>query len=409
MKKRNFILKWRSILGIRPLSLFFASFISILLFSYPTTSVFSQPTPEIRGVWLTTNDTETLIDRPKMQEAIAKLASLNFNTLYPVVWNSGYALYPSAVAQGAGIQTFVHKGLQGQDPLADLIEAAHRQGLLVLPWFEFGFMAPPTSELASNHPNWLTQRRDGTQTTKSAAGEVVWLNPFHPEVQQLIIALVLEVMDRYEIDGIQFDDHLSLPVEFGYDSYTVNLYQQETGQEPPSHPQDADWMRWRADKLTAFVAQLQQAIKGKKSQAIFSVSPNPYETAYKSYLQDWLGWVRNNLVDELIVQVYRSDLSVFINQINRPEIAEAKQKIPTGIGILTGLRNRPVSSKFIQEKVLAARKQGLGVAFFFFGSMWQDAPELAIERKSSFKYLFPNQANRNLRANTAPLPWQTSF
>lgn len=388
---------------LRPLALFFASFFSIVLFFHPIAAVYPQPTPEIRGVWLTTNDTEILIDRPKLQAAIAQLASLNFNTLYPVVWNSGYALYPSTVAQQAGIQPFVHKGLQGQDSLADLIEGAHRQGLLVLPWFEFGFMAPPTSELALNHPQWLTQRRDGSQTTNSAAGEVVWLNPFHPEVQQFLTSLVMEVMERYEIDGIQFDDHLSLPVELGYDSYTVNLYQQETKQEPPSNPKDPDWMRWRADKLTAFVTQLNQAIKAQKADAIFSISPNPYETAYNSYLQDWLGWVRNNLVNELVVQVYRSDLASFTNQISRPEIAEIKQKIPTGIGILAGLKNRPIPIEFIREKVLAARQQGLGIVFFFFGSLWEENSELAVARKSGLKTLFISPVKRNLRNNAAPL------
>ena len=59
----------------------------------------------------------------------------------------------------------------------------------------------------------------GTGGTKSvlfsAAGEVAWLNPFRPEVQQLITDLVLEVVGRYGADGIQFDDHMSLPREFG--------------------------------------------------------------------------------------------------------------------------------------------------------------------------------------------------
>ena len=336
---------------VRLLVLFVTSFVCLLLFGHPLTAVFSQTSQEIRGVWLTTNDTETMIDRPQLQDAISQLASLNFNTIYPVVWNSGYALYPSTVAKKAGIQPFVHKGLQGQDILADLIEGAHRQGFLVMPWFEFGLMVPPTSELALNYPQWLTQRQDGTQDVTSAAGEVVWLNPFHPEVQQFIISLVMEVMDNYNVDGIQFDDHLSLPVELGYDSYTINLYKQETQKDPPTNPRDKDWMRWRADKLTVFVAQLNQAIKAKKANTIFSISPNPYETAYNSYLQDWLDWVRNDLVDELVIQVYRSDLSAFTNQLNRPEIAEVKQKIPTGIGILTGLKNRPVPISFIQEKV----------------------------------------------------------
>jgi uncharacterized lipoprotein YddW (UPF0748 family) len=58
-------------------------------------------------------------------------------------------------------------------------------------------------------------------------------------------------------------------------------------------------MRWRADKITAFMVQLNQAVKARKPNAIFSISPNYYDFAYKFQLQDWLAWVRQNIVDEL--------------------------------------------------------------------------------------------------------------
>ncbi|WP_330202740.1 glycoside hydrolase family 10 protein [Cyanobacterium sp. Dongsha4] len=393
------IRQWLSLLPFKLLSLFFASYFSILLIGFWNAPIFSQDAPEIRAVWLTTSDTDTLLDRPKMKEAIASLASLHFNTIYPVVWNSGYALYPSKVAQEAKIQPFVHKGLQGQEPLGELIEEAHKHKMLVLPWFEFGFMAPPSSELALKHPNWLTKAQDGTQTTYSAAGEVVWLNPFHPEVQKFITALVMEVVNNYDIDGIQFDDHLCLPVQLGYDAYTVNLYKQETGLEPPKNYKDADWMRWRANKLTEFVAQLNQTIKAQNPNKILSISPNPYHTAYNSFLQDWLDWVRKNLIDELIIQVYRSDFAVFQKEISRPEIKEAKEKIPVGIAILTGLPNRITPIEFVREKALAVRQQRLGIAFFFYGSMWNTSPELKSDRKSSFQSLFPYQSRRIVTVN----------
>jgi uncharacterized lipoprotein YddW (UPF0748 family) len=353
-----------------------------------------RPMQEIRGVWMTENDHDILSDRPKMQEAVSQLARLNLNTIYPVVWNSGYVLYPSAVAQRAEIQPFIRQGLQGQDILADLITQSHRQGLLVIPWFEFGFMAPPTSELALNHPEWLTQQRDGNQTWISAAGEVVWLNPFLPEVQQFITDLVLEAVTQYDVDGIQFDDHTSLPNVFGYDSYTLALYKQETKKDAPANPQDPEWVRWRADKITAFVTQLNQAVKQRKPNAIFSVSPNPYVTAYNTYLQDWLTWVRQDIVDELIVQVYRPDLQSFLNQITRSEIQEVQQKIPTGVGVLTGLRNKPVAMSLIQAKVNSARDRELGVSFFYYESLWDEGPEPITERQSNFQALFNLPASR---------------
>lgn len=398
---RRFIL--RSLRPVLPILFLLAFALPLLLnifipeADHGSVAIAQSPPPqqEIRGVWMTSNDLDILRDRTKMQGAINQLKQLNFNTIYPVVWNAGYALYPSTVTQQSGIQPFVYKGYEGQDMLADLITQAHAQGLLVIPWFEFGFMAPPSSELATQRAAWLTQRRDGSQTSISDAGEVVWLNPFRPEVQKFITDLVLEVVTQYDVDGIQFDDHTSLPNDFGYDPYTIALYTRETKKAPPQNPLDQAWMGWRANKITAFMVQLNQAVKAKKPKAIFSLSPNYYDFAYKMHLQDWLGWLRKNIVDELVVQVYRPNLESFQEQIVRPEIQEAQQKIPTGIGILTGLRNKPVSMSLIQAQTQAARDRGLGVSFFYYESLWDTSPESAPERQAGFQALFVNPAVRS--------------
>jgi len=336
---------------------------------------------------MTTNDARVVRDRLQLQGAIQQLKQLNLNTLYPVVWNAGYAMYPSQVVQDRGIQSFTYRGIDGQDTLADLVEQGHRQGMLVIPWFEFGFMAPPSSELATKYPQWLTQKVDGGYTSMSAAGEVKWLNPFRPEVQQFITDLVLEIVTKYDVDGIQFDDHTSLPREFGYDSYTLSLYQRETGNAAPE-PSNPAWVKWRADKITAFMVKLHEAVKANKPNVIFSVSPNYYDFAYKLHLQDWLAWIRQGAVDELVMQVYRPDITSFVEQISRPEIQEARQKIPTGIGILTGMRNNPIPMQQIQAQVRAVRERNLGVAFFYYESLLHYAPEPAADRQSAFQALF---------------------
>jgi uncharacterized lipoprotein YddW (UPF0748 family) len=387
---------WRSIKRLAPV-LFIITFATTLLLGnlIPATAQLTQvPPQEMRGVWLTNNDFDILRHRAKLQDTIAQLRRLNFNTIYPVVWNDGYTKYPSAVAQQRGIP-FFFKGAEGQDVIADIITQARRQKLLAIPWFEFGFMTPLTSELASKHPDWLTQKRDGTQTSISAAGEVAWLNPFHPEVQKFITDLVVEIITQYNADGIQFDDHMSLPVDFGYDKYTINLYTQETQNPPPPNPQAQEWMQWRANKITAFMVQLNRAVKARKPNAIFSISPNYYDFAYKFQLQDWLNWVRLGIVDELVMQVYRNDLQSFNSTITRPEIIETQKLIPTAIGIMTGLRTRPVSMQLIQSQVRAAQERGLGAVFFYYESLWDYGPEPVAQRQNELLALFPNLAVRD--------------
>ena len=350
-----------------------------------------------------------LRDRERMRAAVADLARLHINTLYPVVWNGGYAWYPSQVTQRRGLQHFTPRGLQGQDPLTELVAEAHAHGLLVVPWFEFGFMVTPGMELATRHPDWLTRTRDGRLTSISAAGEVAWVNPFRPEVQQLIQELVVEIVATSGADGIQFDDHMSLPSQFGYDPFTLALYKRETGRTAPADPQEPAWLQWRANKLTAFMAQLHKAVQAQHPGALVSLSPNYHDFAYKRQLQQWREWVRRGSVDELVVQLYRPDLESFEVELARPELAESRQRIPVAIGVMAGQRTRPVPIALVSAQAEAARARGLGVALFYFESLWQRSDEPAALRQEALAHLFPEPAPRSLPAPRSPqVPLPTS-
>lgn len=357
-----------------------------------------QPQPEaparveIRGVWLTANDMPTLRDRARMRAAVDWLSALHLNTLYPVVWNDGMAYYPSAVMKARGLQSFTYSGLQGQDILAELVQAAHARALLVIPWFEFGLMTPPASELARRHPDWLTRTRDGRLTSTSAAGEVAWLNPFHPEVQKLIIDLVLEVVTQYPVDGIQFDDNMSLPREFGYDPFTIAAWRRDTGRDVPTDPAAGDWVKWRADRLTVFLKRLARIVRERRPGAIVSVSPNYYDHAYKLQLQDWRRWVQSGVADELVIQLYRPDLESFEPHLLRPEVAESQRRIPVAIGLISGQRQRPVPIERLAAQATRARERQLGVSFFYLESL--QAQEATPSGLDALKSLFPLPAPR---------------
>jgi uncharacterized lipoprotein YddW (UPF0748 family) len=367
-----------------------------------------QPTlaapQELRGVWLTANDMPVLRDRSSMQATVNQLADLQFNRLYVVVWNGGMAYYPSPISEGRGFQNFSYRGLQGQDVIGELIAAGRSRELAVLPWFEFGFMAPPDSEIAQRHRAWLTQRRDGTLTSISAAGEVVWLNPFRPEVQELITELVVEVIKQYNADGIQFDDHMSLPRDFGYDPFTVELYRKETGKQPPANPGDPGWVKWRADRLTSFMARLSKSVREAQPNAVISISPNYYDFAYKLQLQDWRSWVKQGIADELLIQIYRSDLDSYLPQLTKPEVQESSQRIPTAIAVLSGQRNRPTPMSLIREKVEANRAQGLGAAFFYLESLWKLGPEPEQERITTLGELLKQPTTQGPSTSSSPSP-----
>lgn len=360
---------------------------------------------EIRAVWFTANDMDVLRDRTRMQEAVRQLAALHFNTIYPVVWNSGFAYYPSAVSERYGLQDFQYRGLQGQDILAELISEGHRQGLLVVPWFEFGFMVPPGSVLTRRQPAWLSRRRDGSATSISAAGEVSWLNPMHPQVQAMLTELILEIATNYDSDGIQFDDHTSLPSDFGYDAFTAALYKRSTGREPPANAADGAWLKWRADRISAFMQQLATQLRQKRPGFLVSLSPNYHDFAYKRQLQDWLTWVRQGSVDEVVVQLYRPDLASFEAELTRPEFAVSRQRVPTAVGIFTGQRTQPVPIERVVAQAEASRRRGLGAGFFYYETLWEEAQEPAALRKEALDALYRQPAPRRpVAAGAQPTP-----
>lgn len=376
----------------------------------------AKPLREIRGVWITNVDSDVLFTRDRLATAIKDLRQLNFNTIYPVVWNWGYTTYPSKVAKRIVGSTLMPKksagilinrkltqseGLEGRDVLQEMVVQSRKQGIAIIPWFEFGFMLPATTDPAGSnfaklHPDWLTQKLDGGTIWKEGKDPRVWLNPFKPEVKKFIIDLVVEVVKKYDVDGIQFDDHFGLPSEFGYDKYTVALYQREhEGKLPPKDYKDQEWINWRADKITALMRELFTAIKATNPKSIVSISPNPQTFAKNFFLQDWAKWERQGLVEELLIQVYRDKFSTFVGELQKPEVKLASQNIPVGIGILVGVKPKPIPMKQIQAQIAAVRKEGLaGVSFFFYETLWKLTNEPAAIRKDGFRQVFAKQVDR---------------
>jgi uncharacterized lipoprotein YddW (UPF0748 family) len=391
--------------------------VSLTIFPIFTNPAYTQNsnslpvTTEIRGVWLTNVASGVFYLPWGIERAISQLAALNFNTIYPVVWNRGYTFHKSPLAKkvtGLDSQPLLNFIHGKNDFLAKLIKLARSQNLTIIPWFEYGLMTPPDSALAQLHPDWLTIGQKGVESISENLREDMingvykqaWLNPLHPQVQQFIRGLILEVVNNYNVDGIQIDDHFGMPVQFGYDAFTVQLYQKEhQGKKPPTNPFNPKWMRWRANKITAFMLSISKSVRAIKPYVKISLSPNSQYFAYKYYLQDWENWVKQDLIDELILQVYRNDKTSFITEISKPAIKLAMSKIPVAIGISTGNLLKPVDIDKVKEQIQIVRNQKLsGFSFFYWESLWgYITPESPYQRRRAFLKMFDTQALRPLK------------
>jgi uncharacterized lipoprotein YddW (UPF0748 family) len=341
--------------------------------------------PDRRGTWMTHFGAALMYYSTRLDDTTADLAKHQINTLYPAVWNHGHSLFPSQVMARAGGQRrnpWANLPLPFSDVVAGLVTQSHRQQIRLIPWFEYGLMVPLDAAIIKRHPDWLTMRSnqqlsDGATIANSrnpfkALRQAVigrdqgQLNPFHPEVQQFLIDLIVEVVQRYPVDGIQLDDHFGLPIEYGYDAYTTALYQAEHGGKgPPGDGADREWMKWRADRLTQLMNRIHKAVKATRSSAIVSLSPNAADYAYRTSLQDWLRWVELGLLDEVVVQLYRPSLADLQAELDRPDLKRLAPKIPLSIGLYTGPFNRAKSSQQLEQEVQAVRSTGYaGVSLF---------------------------------------------
>ncbi|MGQ9643370.1 MAG: family 10 glycosylhydrolase, partial [Ignavibacterium sp.] len=292
-------------------------------------------------------DSYVLATDASIVEAVNYLSSIGINVIFPVVYNKGYTLYPSSIMDSLfNAPTIPDPSFQNRDFLERLVIEAHRVGIEVIPWFEFGFSSSYSlngGHIIARFPHWALKNNQGQLVVKNGFD---WLSGINPEVQDYMLSLVMEVIDKYDIDGVQGDDRLpAMPVEGGYDSVTVEIYKSEhSGANPPNNPGDFNWKRWRADKLNQFFIRMRDSVKSRSEHLILSSSPTPYPWGYDEYLQDSRYWAQNNIVDNIIPQLYRYDFSGYqsvlsqslslIRSVN-PDIYFAGVLIKSGSWIIT--------------------------------------------------------------------------
>ena len=98
---------------------------------------------EIRGVWIANRPHSRVLEsRQNIVEALDFLHAYGFNTIFTVVWNRGYTLYPSQVMSRYNLAAIApYYQQQQRDPLAEIIAEAKQRQIKVIPWLEYGFAA----------------------------------------------------------------------------------------------------------------------------------------------------------------------------------------------------------------------------------------------------------------------------
>ena len=338
---------------------------------------------EFRAVKLTNVDSDVLASHENIASGMEYLESINLNAVLVVVWNSSgsdgdHTLYPSAVMDSLFGRP-IHPAYVNRDPLAEVITEAHLRGIEVFPWFEMGFSTSYSQNggyILDTYPDWALEDVNGNLMVKNGFD---WMSAINPEVQDFIMALTLEVVDNYDVDGIEYSDRIpAMPVEGGYDAVTVDIYRSEhDGANPPSDHDDTNWKRWRADKLSSWMKSVYDSVKVRGSDLIVSSSPSLYPWSYHEYLQDPKTWVDSGYVDTNIPQLYRYEYSGTGGYLYELEQAlgyhPANQRETFFAGMLVKVGNYRITPEFLLQSLTANRSHNVnGEALFFYEGLREE-------------------------------------
>lgn len=333
---------------------------------------YAQETP-VRGTWVTNVASEALNSRENIRKVVGQSKAAGLNHLFVVVWNKGVTIYPSKVLKKyIGVKQDDH--YPGRDPLQEMIEEAHKEGIKVHAWFEFGFSygyKDTSSAWFKRYPEWLGRNSKGELLQKNG---FYWWNALHPGPQRLMRELVLEVVKQYDIDGIQGDDRLpAMPAEGGFDAYTASLYKKDKNLGLPfGNPKEEAFLQWKADKLSLFCKSLYEAVKHQRSDCTVSWAPSIYPWSKEQYLQDWPTWLKGGYADFVIPQLYRYKLADY-----EKILKELSTQVPPNLlnkvypGILTSLGDGyQASPDMMQQMIALNRKYGFeGEVFFYYETL----------------------------------------
>jgi uncharacterized lipoprotein YddW (UPF0748 family) len=279
----------------------------------------AQNKPEFRGVWVATVDN---IDWPSNKNLSSDSQKVEFikllnmhkangmNALIVQVRPATDAFYPSQYEPWSEWLT----GKQGQppvpyyDPLDFMLTETHKRGMEFHAWmnpyraeFAIGKSSISATHVTRLHPDWFLPY-----------GEKRYFDPGNKEAQQYVANLVTDVVKRYPVDAIHFDDYFYpyriTGKEFPDDS-TYKLYGNGLSKD--------DWRRSNVDSI---IVMLSRAIKKENTKCQFGISPfgvwrnidkdadgsntRAGQTNYDDLYANIVLWLKNGWIDYVAPQIY---------------------------------------------------------------------------------------------------------
>ena len=275
----------------------------------------SSPTREFRAAWVATVYNIDWPSKPglpaskqkaEMRALLDRAAALKLNAIIFQVRPSCDAVYASRKEPWSRFLSGKMGKSPGYDPLSYAISEAHRRGLELHAWFNpFRALTGGTasaSHVTRRYPAWV-RKHEGK----------VWLDPGLPQVRNYSMDVIMDVVNRYDIDGVHIDDYFypyprnpkARPIPQFPDSATHRRYGRGQNRDD-----------WRRANMDTFVSTLYRNVKKKKAWVKVGISPfgiwrpgNPRGIeanldAYNMIYADSRKWLASGWCDYFMPQLY---------------------------------------------------------------------------------------------------------
>jgi uncharacterized lipoprotein YddW (UPF0748 family) len=244
--------------------------------------------------------------RAELARVVERVAAAGLNAVFFQVRPESDALYASSIEPWSRFLTGTQGRDPGWDPLAELLALAHARGLEVHAWLNpYRGLASASTTAAPGHV---------TRTLSAHAiryGGAVVMDPGAAPVRAHVVAVVADLLERYDVDGIHFDDYFypypdadraPFPDDATYDAYRASGGTLSRG----------DWRRANVDALVREVGELVARVRpsvrfGVSPFGIYRPGMPPGITgldAYATIYCDAPTWMREGWVDYLAPQLY---------------------------------------------------------------------------------------------------------
>lgn len=284
----------------------------------------TQKSSELKGVWISylefSNGGVEKMTKSQFKTYINKVfdqcKAMKLNTVFVQIRPSGDAFYPSKYFPWSNYCSGKQGKSPGYDPTAYMVSAAHKRGLAFYAWLNPYRVSAVSSDINKLSPDnqarkWRKSKDASVRRNVLTYDNKLYFNPSKAAVRKLIVNGVKEVVKKYKVDGIVFDDYfypnLGSNYQKKFDYIEYSQYQKNCKKQKKTAK---SIVQWRREQVNMLLKNVKTAAKSINKKVRFGVSPEGNIRnliSNHSHYCDVKNWMKTNTyMDFICPQLYWS-------------------------------------------------------------------------------------------------------